>query len=69
MKAQEVKKERSRRKNLLREAIKSVTKPAAAEAGESPPEDSLDQLRALRGLVEGQIKRLMAELSSPTISS
>ena len=26
-----------------------------AEAGESPPEDPLDQLRALKGLVEGQI--------------
>ena len=44
-------------------------KPDAAEAGETPPEETLDQLRALRGLVEGQIKRLMAKLSSPAISS
>ena len=64
------------KKNLLREAIKAAAKPSAeegeklnkAEAGESPPVDPLDQLRALRGLVEGQIEQLMAILTSPTIS-
>ena len=36
MKDQEVKKEKPQKKNLLREAIKSVMKPAEAEADESP---------------------------------
>ena len=61
-----ISKEKPKRKNRLREAIRAAVKPAAAEAEKNSPEVSPDEIRELRRLVKGQVRRLMAELASPT---
>ena len=40
-----------------------------AEAGESPPDNPVDQLRTLKGLVEVQVEQLMKALMTPGVDA